>query len=88
MSLEGEMYPVVIVQDRYGGVYSGGEWLAVQNGRKLENGAYRIIRVLDGAPFDDDVEAHEFWSDPPAWIAAGKSPNEAVAALEAKLSSQ
>ncbi|MCS6758847.1 MAG: hypothetical protein MO852_07295 [Candidatus Devosia euplotis] len=74
----------MIMQDRYGGIYSGGEWLAVQQAKRLENGAYRVVRALEGA-YDDDVEAREFWKNPPTWIAVGNTLDQALAALQKKL---
>lgn len=74
-------WPIAVVQDRYGGCYSGGAWLAISVADRLENGAYRVVRCLEGGPSDGDVEAREFWTDPPSWIAAGTTPDEAVKAL-------
>ena len=74
-------FPVAVIQDRYGGVYSGGRWLAINAADKLDNGSYRIIRCLEGGPHGDDVEAQDFWSTPPSWIAAGSTPEEAIAKL-------
>jgi hypothetical protein len=74
-------YPIVIIQDRYGGCYSGGAWLAISRADQLENGAYRIVRCLEGGPHDGDVEAREFWENPPPWIAAGATPEEAIKKL-------
>ena len=80
-----EMYPIAVVQDRYGGCYSKGEWLVISKTTHLENGAYRIIRCLDGDPHGEDFDAQLFWRDPPEWIAAGKTPEEAIANLRKKL---
>jgi hypothetical protein len=80
-----DMHPVVIVQDRYGGVYSGGAWLAVGGATTLENGAYRVIRTLEEGPHGDDVTAGEFWMNPPDWIAVGSTPDLAFRALQTKL---
>jgi hypothetical protein len=74
-------FPITIVQDRYGGVYSGGKWLALSIADKLENGSYRIVRMLEGGPHGEDGDAMAFWSNPPEWIAVGNSPDEALAAL-------
>ena len=74
-------FPVAVIQDRYSGVYSGGEWLAINCADHLENGAYRIVRCLEGDPHGDDVEAMTFWKNPPDWIAAGRTPEEAIAKL-------
>jgi hypothetical protein len=74
-------YPIAIIQDRYGGSYSGGAWLAISRSDQLENGAYRVVRCLEGGPHDGDVEAREFWANPPSWIAAGATPDEAIKKL-------
>jgi len=67
------LYPVSIVQDRYQGCYSRGDWLAVANADERP--------IFDSGPYGDDVEAAAFWSNPPDWIRAGASPDEAVANL-------
>ena len=79
-------WPIALVQDRYGGGYSGGAWLAISAADRLENGAYRIVRCLEAGPSDSDIEARAFWADPPSWIAAGASPDEAIQALRARKS--
>lgn len=79
-----DLYPIAVVQDRYGGVYSHGAWLAVARSNHLENGAYRIVRCLEDGPHGDDSDAALFWSDPPDWIAAGGSPDEAINNLQEK----
>lgn len=75
-------FPVVIVQDRYGGVYSGGKWLAIAEATRMENGAYRVVRCLEDGPYGEDTDAMVFWSDPPSWVASGNTPEEAVAKLQ------
>ncbi|HVV94604.1 MAG TPA: hypothetical protein VHD15_14420 [Hyphomicrobiales bacterium] len=79
-------YPIAIIEDRYGGCYSGGRWLAIAGADYLENGAYRIVRCLEQGPHGDDSEAQDYWADPPSWIAVGETPDEAVAKLRARLS--
>jgi hypothetical protein len=83
MASSSDHFPIAIVQDRYGGVYSGRPWLAISRADHLENGTYRIIRCLEGEPHGDDLDAQDFWTDPPAWIAAGETPDEAVEKLKA-----
>lgn len=77
-------YPVVIIEDRYGGGYSGGKWLAIDAAEAMENGSYRIIRIIEGGPHGSDTEAMMFWKAPPDWITVGDFPNDALAALAAK----
>jgi hypothetical protein len=74
-------YPVMVLQDRYGGTYSGGRWIAISVADRLENGAYRAIRCLEAGPSDSDIEAQEFWTEPPSWVAVGDTPDAAVATL-------
>lgn len=83
-----DTYPIVVLQDRYGGVYSGGAWLAVSIADRLENGSYRVIKCLEGGPNGDDLEAQEFWGAPPDWIEAADTPDHAVARLRDKVTAQ
>jgi hypothetical protein len=77
-----DQYPVAVIEDRYAGTYSGGRWLAISQANKLENGAFRIVRCLEMGPHGDDGDAMEFWADPPDWIAAGQTPDEAICKLQ------
>jgi len=79
-----EEYPIVVMQDRYSGAYSGGTWLAIANASDLfDETTTRAQFCLtgDSGPSDSDVEAGAFWSCPPDWIAVGCTPDEAVDAL-------
>lgn len=80
-----DLYPVVIVEDRYGGAYSGGRWLAVASADTVCAEADTLIDraafVLDEGPSGADGDAMMFWADPPAWIAVGATPDEALNAL-------
>lgn len=78
-----EHFPICVLEDRYGGVYSGGPWLAISRADHLENGAYRIVRCLEHGPHGDDSDAADFWADPPSWVAAGATPEEAIRKLQA-----
>jgi hypothetical protein len=75
------MWPVRIYQDRYGGSYSGGGWVAVDMACKNMEITQIETGILGG-----DVEVREFWSvvSHEKWIAVGPTPNDALAALEAK----
>lgn len=77
-----DLFPVAILNDRYQGTYSGGEWVAVA-------GAYptRIERLYDLEAFAGDIECEEFWKSGrvPLWVAVGATPEAALAALEAKI---
>jgi hypothetical protein len=81
---EQESFPITLIEDRYGGVYSGGKWLAIACADRLENGAYRIVRCLEEGPHGDDTDAVVFWADPPLWIASGETPDEAIHNLRKK----
>lgn len=66
------VWPVVIFRARYGGVYEGGEWVAVN--------CYTDSRFLEGT-MADDTTCQEWFADPPCPVAAGATPAEALAAL-------
>lgn len=78
------LYPVAVVQDRYQGTYSNGEWLAICRAGRNEDGMSRISWLLEFGPSGDDIEAADFWASPPPWIAVGPTPDQAVANLIAK----
>lgn len=70
-------WPVAIIQDRYQGCYSSGEWLAISNADELIDGETRVAWALSRGPSGGDVEAREFWIDPPQWIVAAETPDRA-----------
>lgn len=76
-----ELYPVAIVQDRYGGVYSGGQWLAIAEADKVYSKLPRTQFVMTNGPSADDVMCLQFWSNKPDWIAVGNTPDEAYNSL-------
>ncbi len=81
-----ERYPIVVMQDRYNGSYSGGRWLAVAEASELvdvTNTRAQFCLVSDDGPSGGDIEARIFWENPPKWIAVGATPDEAIKALEA-----
>jgi hypothetical protein len=84
-NLDPWIYPIVVVEDRYNGAYSGGEWLAIAAGDKwcerCEDVHSRVACVMDDGPHGGDIEAMVFWDKPPAWIAVGNSPDDAVNTL-------
>lgn len=75
-----DLFPVVVIEDRYIGTYSGGAWIAVANATR----SGRLDSVLDGA-FGDDCAASDWGCDKPEWCAVGSTPDEAVQALYAKI---
>lgn len=75
-------HPIAIIEDRYGGAYSGGEWLAISQAYiEHSNKTTRASYCLQDGPSGDDVSAMNFWSDKPDWITAGSSPDKALAEL-------
>jgi len=74
-------YPIAVFEDRYQGTYSQGRWLAVSQADTPVGRVNRAGWLLDNGPFGDDVEAMEFWCAPPAWIAVGDTPEQAIAHL-------
>lgn len=69
-------WPTTVVRDRYGGVYSGGTWLAFP--LRPES--------VPSAAADSDVPCRRFWDEhrkaASLPIGVGETPDEAVAALE------
>lgn len=70
-----EIYPLTIINDRYTGTYSGGEFTAW-------NMDYSEIPT---EPAEDDVTCMWFWSDTEIPIGRGKTPQEAVDDLRRRL---
>lgn len=83
-------HPIAVVEDRYSGTYSGGRWLAIAAADAFENGHTRIaLCVEDGpGPSGQDGDARDFWSEPPAWIAAGDTAEAAIEALRKRVLSE
>lgn len=80
------LYPVVVIQDRFGGLYSGGNWLAIAEADTPHDSFLldptRAGYCLEHGPnSDDDAEAMIFWRNRPEWIASADTPDKAVAAL-------
>lgn len=63
-------YPTTIINDRYGGTYSGGQWLA------FPLDYYDVPEEIDG----EDIECMMFWDNVPDDIIIGKGES-ALAAL-------
>lgn len=77
-------WPIAILQDRYTGAYSEGEWIAVGDADEHQD---FMQMFLDGdGPWGDDGTAMVFWDElgEKPWLAVGHTPGEALAALEAK----
>lgn len=70
-----DIYPLTIVEDRYTGVYSNGEYTAWN--------MYfdEIPQDIDG----DDVSCYDFWHSYNGIVGLGRTPNEAIEDLRQKL---
>lgn len=74
-NLEG-VYPLIIVEDKYNGAYSGGKWLAFSC----------YPQEISNDIFGEDVECASFWSTHTmaSYIGRGANINEAVLNLSEK----
>lgn len=79
-----ELYPIMVVEDRYQGVYLGGRWWAVARADLPLEDMTRIAWLMDDGPGSDDITAAMFWADALRWIAAGSTADCAVATLIAQ----
>lgn len=70
-----DIYPLVIIEDRYTGVYSNGKYTAWN--MYFED----IPKEID----EDDVTCHNFWHSYDGIVGLGKTPNEAIDDLHKKL---
>jgi len=71
-----DLYPIVIMQSRYGGAYEGGRWIAIGCFESMEKSG-----LSDYVSGDDD-DASAFWSSEAATrIGRGPNPNSAVVDL-------
>lgn len=78
------LYPIVVRQSRYSGVYEGGLWFAIPNHEEMDL-AEQYIDYLYG----DDCDALDFWdSKMGKTFGIGNTPNEAVENLIRKQSGQ
>lgn len=69
------LYPIMVVQSRYGGTYEGGEWHAISNA----DAAWSWSDAYAEYMFGGDEEAIEFWySDEAKVVGRGGTPNAAV----------
>lgn len=69
------LYPIMVVQSRYGGTYEGGEWHALPNA----DAAWLWSDAYSEYMFDGDEQAINFWHSADAEkIGRGDTPNAAV----------
>lgn len=82
--------PIAVVEDRYGGIYSGGRWLAIAAADTFENGLVRVAFCVEegSGPSGDDGDAMDFWKDAPDWIASGDTPDAAIEKLRQQVLSE
>ena len=73
-----DIYPLVIIKDRYTGVYSNGKYTAWNV--YFEG----IPREID----EDDVTCRNFWYSYDGIAGLGKTPNEAIEDLRKKLNAE
>lgn len=68
MQIPIDLYPVVICQSRYGGVYEGGSWFCIPRCESIPEDAV-----------GEDCECVDFWhSDASKNVGVGNSPNDAL----------
>lgn len=77
-----DLYPIGIVEDRYGGTYSGGKWVAIANVEL--HSIDELMNNIDPSPWGDDMSASDWGDVPPDWAAVGETPDEALQNLYAK----
>ena len=79
-TIASNLYPIMIRQARYSGVYEGGDWIAICNYEDVD---------LEGYFHGDDGEAFDlFDSEAGKLIGVGNTPNEALDDMLAKYSSK
>jgi hypothetical protein len=76
-----ELHPVMVIEGIYSGVFSGGKWIAVCQSDRMVEGSYQADWITENGPRGCDLEAGEFWSNPPEWVATGATPEAAIDAL-------
>lgn len=71
-----DLYPIVVMQARYGGAYEGGKWIAIGCFESIEKSG--MTDYVSG----DDCDALDFFlSDEAKKIGRGSDPNSAVVDL-------
>ena len=80
------LYPIAIVQSRYGGTYEGGEWHAIADYEVFldcGNDAPDYVTAYHEYATGDDCAAFDFWQLDYARmrVGVGDTPNDALASL-------
>ena len=82
-------YPIALIEDRYDGAYnSGGLWIAIAEADEFVDGTNtraQYILMDHHGPFSGDLSAQKFWTKPPAWIAVGSNPGQAIENLQKRI---
>lgn len=65
-----DLWPILIVQARYGGTYEGGAWVA-----------HAATEVVPEKSMGDDFECSEWFADHYEQVGVGGTPNQAVSDL-------
>jgi hypothetical protein len=81
-------FPIVVIEDRYNGVYSGGKWIAFAKADDENLSCVLAYLTENVGPWGDDIVARVFGQSLPAWAAVGATPDEAVQAVRAKIAGQ
>ncbi len=71
-------YPTTIIKDRYGGIYSEGEWLA------FPLKFYEVPKAVNS----NDVDCVDFWDNYPGPLGKGNTPEEAFEHLKKVIAEQ
>lgn len=69
-SAKAQLWPIVVFQSRYSGVYEGGDWFALANCETVPDG-----------PWEDDDECLDWFLSNGETIGVGDTPDEALADL-------
>lgn len=72
-SAESRLWPIVVFQSRYSGVYEGGDWFALANCESIPDG-----------PWEDDDECLDWFVKNEKIVGVGDTPDDAVSDLLAK----
>lgn len=75
MNIFVRLYPIMVVQSRYGGLYEDGEWHAIPNADAAWSWSDAYFEYV----FGDDSDAIDFWQSVDAEkVGRGGTPNSAV----------
>lgn len=70
------LYPITIIQDRYSGTYSGGQFTAFP---------YEYWKIPKSGPDGSDQECMKFWNNFKGFVGLGADPESAVENLKENL---